>query len=125
MTNEEGLGAIQFATAGKHVDIVRYLSEISSGSLLSESSGFGFNSLHRAAISGSLETIKLLLSENVNPDGPILSVESRAHNGNSVMHLAAQYGSLETVLYLIEQHDAQVNIQNDYDLTPLHFACIG
>lgn len=104
---------------------MRYLSEISSGSLLSESSGFGFNSLHRAAISGSLETIKLLLSESINPDGPILSVDSRAHNGNSVMHLAAQYGSLEIVLYLIEQHDAQVNIQNDYDLTPLHFACIG
>lgn len=60
--NEEGLSAIQFATAGKHIDLVRYLAALSSGDLLSESSDSGYNSLHRAAIYNSLETIKLLLS---------------------------------------------------------------
>ena len=60
--NEEGLSAIQFATAGKHIEIVQYLASFCSGSLLSESSDSGYNSLHRAAIYNSLPTMKLILS---------------------------------------------------------------
>ena len=62
LKNEEGLSAIQFATAGKHIEIVHYLSELDSGNLLIESSDSGYNSLHRAAIYNSLDTIKLILS---------------------------------------------------------------
>ena len=62
MKNEEGLSAIQFATAGKHTEIVQYLAALSGGSLLRESSDSGFNSLHRAAIYNSLPTMKLILS---------------------------------------------------------------
>ena len=61
LRNSEGLSAIQFATAGKHVDLVQYLAHRCSRNLASESSDSGYNSLHRAAIYNSLTTIKLLL----------------------------------------------------------------
>ena len=54
-----------------------------------------------------------------------LSVESRAFNGNTVLHLASQHGGLDIVKYLVEEYGADVAVQNDYDLSPLHFACIG
>jgi ankyrin repeat protein len=34
------------------------------------------------------------------------------------------YWILCIVQYLIDEN-AEVNVQNDYGLTPLHFACIG
>ena len=123
--NGEGIGAMQFAAAGKHVDIVDYLLQCNPNQVISEISHSGFNSLHRAAISGSLDTIKLLLSTGGSQDGPDLSVESKAHNGCSVLHLAAQYGNIEIIQYLVEEFNAGINVQNDYSLTPLHFACIG
>ena len=124
--NREGLGAMQFAAAGKHVEIVDFLLKYDPNQVINEISDSGLNSLHRAAISGSLDTIKLLLSPKGSQDSPDLSaVEYRAHNGCSVLHLAAQYGHIEIIQYLVEEFNAEVNVQNDYSLTPLHFACIG
>lgn len=124
--NGEGLGAMQFAAAGKHVEIVDFLLKYNPNQVTNEISDSGYNSLHRAAISGSLDTIKLLLSPKGSQDGPDLSaVEFRAHNGCSVLHLAAQYGHIEIIQYLVEEYNAGLNVQNDYSLTPLHFACIG
>ena len=123
--NDEGLGALQFAAAGKHVEIVDFLLKCNPNQVINEISDSGFNSLHRAAISGSLDTIKLLLSKKGSQDGVDLSVECKAHNGCSVLHLAAQYGKIEIIQYLVEEFNAGINVQNDYSLTPLHFACIG
>lgn len=123
--NGEGLGAMQFAAAGKHVDIVNFLLKYNPNQVVDEISDSGFNSLHRAAISGSLDTIKLLLSAKGSQDSPEISVECRAHNGCSVLHLAAQFGNIEIVQYLVEEFNAGINVQNEYSLTPLHFACIG
>lgn len=122
--NSEGLTAIQFAIAGKHIEIVQYLSKLSSGSLAAETTDSGLTGLHRAAIYGSLETIKLLLSANCETVDAV-SVESTAYNGNTVLHLSAQHGGMDIIKYLIEECSASVNVQNDYDLTPLHFACLG
>mmetsp|Transcript_1052 Transcript_1052/g.1172 ORF Transcript_1052/g.1172 Transcript_1052/m.1172 type:complete len:368 (+) Transcript_1052:177-1280(+) len=120
--NVEGLNAIQFAAAGKHLMIVQYLTKF-EGNLAVELSDSGYNSLHRAAISGSFETVKfLLLSSTAGQHG--VPINSKAHNGNTALHLTAQHGSLDIIQYLIDEK-AEVNVQNDYDLTPLHFACIG
>jgi ankyrin repeat protein len=122
--NAEGLTAIQFAIAGKHIEIVQYLSKLSSGRLAAETTDSGLTGLHRAAIYGSLETIKLLLSAN-SETADAVSVDSRAYNGNTVLHLSAQHGGMDIVKYFIEECKAEINAQNDYDLTPLHFACLG
>jgi ankyrin repeat protein len=84
-----------------------------------------YNSLHRAAISGSFETVKFLLSSSTPTAGQHgVPIDSKAYNGNTALHLAAQHGSLDIIQYLIDEK-ADVNVQNDYDLIPLHFACIG
>lgn len=124
--NAEGLTAIQFAIAGKHIGIVQYLSKLNSGCLAGDTSDSGLSSLHRAAIYGSLETIKLLLStSSETSDSAVISVDSTAYNGNTVLHLSAQHGGMDIVQYIVEECRAEVNAQNDYDLTPLHFACLG
>lgn len=42
-------------------------------------------------------------------------------NGNTILSISAQVGSLETLKFLIEQ-GAEVNTTNDLGNTPLHYS---
>ena len=69
--------------------------------------------------------ISWYLDVESDPRSLKISVESKAFNGSTVLHLAAQYGGKDIVEYLVEECSADICVQNDFDLTPLHFACIG
>lgn len=93
LKNEEGLTAIQFATAGKHIETVHYLSELNAGVLLEESSDSGYNSLHRAAIYNSLDTIKLILSTLNKSSSHTNPGEKRNSKGKSICKTISSYAS--------------------------------
>jgi ankyrin repeat protein len=109
------------------------VSESSSGdntiATATATSDSGINTLHRAAMHGSLETLQLLINEQLT------AVNSTTLNMNTALHLASQRGMLNIVDFLLTHSVTQasegvgvevdVNAQNQYGLSPLHFACIG
>ena len=120
--NFEGMTPLQFATAANHLEVVQYLTSRSGGLLTMEVSSFGYNSLHRAAMYGSINTLKVILRESQNVTELL---ESKAENGTNALHLASQNGHFDAVELLVTEYKAPLNSQNDYGLTPLHLACIG
>lgn len=129
LKNKEGMLPIQFAVAGNHTALVSYLhklplttsgnSGVTPGS--DDASESGINSLHRAAMHGSLETLQMLIDEN------IIAGNSPMPNLNTALHLSSQRGMGNIVNYLITHPsiDVDINAQNEFGLSPLHFACIG
>jgi ankyrin repeat protein len=89
-TNAEGMYPIHFAAAGNHVDILEYLillSEENTKSAVACTSS-GYNSLHRAAMYGSVEAVKLLLEKN------IVNVNECSTNGCTALAIACQNGKV-------------------------------
>ena len=136
MTNAEGLSALQFATAGNHIEVIQYLTNKLDFNEVAELSGAcsesGYNSLHRAALCGSLEALKLLLpcatadvASVTSSSSTLALVDAKAVNGSTCLHLAAHHGHLNIVTFLVTSYGANVHATNDYGLTPLMFACIG
>lgn len=133
LKNKEGMLPIQFAVAGNHTELVSYLHKLppitttttstSNANINSsdDASESGINSLHRAAMHGSLETLKMLIDEK------IIEGNSPMPNLNTALHLSSQRGMSHIVDYLITHPsiDVDINAQNEYGLSPLHFACIG
>ena len=95
---------------------------------------------------------KYLLHENIQEEEELKNLQiqhfssgifSRTYNGNTSLHLATQNNSINIIKQLLQeiQKDSQrfpflyknaknnlsngIDIQNQYGLTPLHFACIG
>eukprot|EP01036_Dinobryon_divergens_P024745 gene24745-33219_t len=119
--NHDKLTPLQMASAGNYHEIVSYLLPRSTntaahGDMASvatstanveeeEVSIGGLNSLHRAAIYGSLDVIKLLISSSsssmlhFNVDAPTL-------NGTTALHLAAKHGHWDTAAYLVDHGHA-------------------
>ena len=64
--------------AGNHRDIVEYLIERDAAFTGSESdsSGFGFNTLHRAAMYGAIDVMKLLIGTIYPTSGSVGDVLS-------------------------------------------------
>ncbi|CAG8217276.1 unnamed protein product [Penicillium olsonii] len=77
-----------------------------------------FTPLHHAAYSGSVETVKVILSY---PAG-ITTLEARDKFGRTPLVGAAWRGQAETVEYLI-QKGADVNAKDDKEMTALHVSC--
>ena len=120
--NNDNLTPLQFASAGNHSDIAIYILSVLSSSK-EESSIGGLNSLHRAALHGSLDVIKVLTDPSSNH--PLIDIDAQTLNGTSALHLAAKHGNYDTVKYLVEDCHASVELKNDFGLTALHFSCIG
>lgn len=124
LRNKEGLLPTQFAVAGNHTSLVSYLHQLDAGrgeKGEEDCSDAGINSLHRAAMHGSLETLQMLIEEN------IVAGDSTMPNLNTALHIAAHRGRSNIVQYLLGRPDLciDVNAQNEYGLAPLHFACLG
>lgn len=116
--NRENLSPLQFAVAGKHVELISYLSSITK-SAEADSSLLGYNAIHRAVMYGSMESLEVLLSSNPS------NIHATSSNGSTILHLASQHGYLDIIKLLCERLQFDVNAQNEYGLTPLMFACIG
>lgn len=150
--NYDKLTPLQMASAGNYHEIVSYLLPRSTNTITSntivdgdidneaittaatttvaaveeeEVSIGGLNSLHRAAIYGSLDVIKLLISSSSTPSMLHFNVDAPTLNGTTALHLAAKHGHWDTVTYLVDHGRAAVDQSNHFGLTALHFACIG
>jgi Ankyrin repeats (many copies) len=60
------------------------------------------------------------LRQRVVPDKPTNSVD---HVGNTMLHVSASLGLIDTVKLLVEEHGVPVDVQNDNFETPLYKAC--
>jgi len=120
--NREGMVPMQYACAGNHSNLVKYLSDIADSEQNRSShqrSVTGMSSIHRAAMHGAIDTIRILL----NADASLKN--TRNSNNSTPLHLAVQHNYFDIVRLLVEHFDADVQASNDYGLTPLHLACIG
>lgn len=78
----------------------------------------GNNSLHRAAQSGNLERVKLLVKSGIDPN-------SRNNNGDTALRFAAENGHLEVIQYLVEQEGVDINARNNSGTSPLIVASLN
>jgi ankyrin repeat protein len=137
-TNNETMTPLQFAVVKNKLEIVKYLSNMMMKNkgftlqdIAAETSITGYNSIHRAAMYGSLDTIKYLLDKDNDDDDVKKNTNQQTYhdirtgNGSTALHLASSHGHLDLVKYLIHDHNADVNVQNEYGSTPLHSACSG
>lgn len=74
----------------------------------------GANALHVAAIVGDRATMSLLVenSAKLNP---------RARDGSLPLHLAVRNGHIDTVKFLVEEHDAEMDV-DIYGMSPASYA---
>ena len=114
LSNKEGLLPIQLATANNSLHLLPYLS----GANVESSSGL--NCLHRGCMYGSLQVVKhLLLQEDID-------FMVRTASGATALHLAAKAGHIDIVKCLLERRkDLNVNVTDNFYITPLHLACLG
>jgi ankyrin repeat protein len=149
-TNSEGMDVLHFASAGNHVECMKHILLLmhacsprvaveSVGLVTRTSSGMG--PVHRAAMHGAVEVVKLLLQHfrETCPDTASaftsgVGLFEKADNGNTPLHIAAHRGMRMMVLALLQeggehlQHEEWelfINMANNYGLTAVHFACIG
>ena len=132
--NYDKLTPLQMASAGNHHEIVSYLilhttqntsdDTAPTAAATEEVSIGGLNSLHRAAIYGSIDVLKLLISPS-NSSSLHFDVDTPTLNGTTALHLAAKHGHWDTLTYLVDHGHASVDQANHFGLTALHFACIG
>jgi len=80
-----------------------------------ESVFFGRSPLHAACLEGNLETVKILVEEAG------VSVDERTGDGRSGLHLASYYGRDAVLEYCLEK-GALVNLKDNDQCTPLHYA---
>ncbi|MGC9105409.1 MAG: ankyrin repeat domain-containing protein [Thermoprotei archaeon] len=74
--------------------------------------------LFEAVEEGDLQRVKYLVEIHQ------CDVNIRDKDGNTPLHLAAWYGYLDIVKFLVE-HGADVNARNAEGNTPLHLAIMG
>lgn len=46
-------------------------------------------------------------------------------NGNRLLHIAAMFGKLDVIIYLVKENGAAINPRNDLGETPLYKACLA
>eukprot|EP00117_Sycon_ciliatum_P015388 scpid49250/ scgid15253/ Usher syndrome type-1G protein homolog; Jackson shaker protein; Scaffold protein containing ankyrin repeats and SAM domain len=66
----------------------------------------GMSPMHWVGWSGNVDAAKILLQKGAN-------VETADNNGNCVLHVAAQYGNVKLLRYLVEEAGASVWALND------------
>lgn len=112
MTNKDRMMPVQMATAGNHIEVVTFLLQRSGNDVSSS----GMSSLHRAAMYGSLDVLRHLIENDV------ASLTERTKTQNTCLHIAAQNNQPAVVEYLL-QRNVDVNAVNEFNMTPLHYAC--
>lgn len=128
--NNEGMTAMQFASAGNHVEISKLLfshaRQTGKEDPAKQRSETGYTPIHKACQYGSMDTIKLLLdSRDAAGEAIAIEVNCRSENGTTPLHLAIQHGHLPIVELLVRNYDADFNAQTGHGLTPLHYAALG
>lgn len=97
------------------LEAIRRTLNIQPG-LVNVHDGDGRMPLHRAAESGNLELLHLLMERGAEING-------ENFNGHTAMHFAAFYGQFETCLVLLKYGAFIDHIGHKDGNVPLHFAC--
>ena len=89
----------------------------------------GSTPLHLACYKRLLDVVKLLLKMRCSTNIPNKKGETAQNiplneDGDSLLHIASQWGDVDIVEYLITDERCNVTIQNRYLNTPLHLACL-
>ena len=107
-----GLTPLFFASAGGHLDVVKFLSKKLK---VNERDEKGWSPLHLASARGHLDVVRFLIQKGANKD----------EINFTPLHLASTYGHLETVKLLVE-NGADIEISGQSPLLekgpPIYFA---
>ena len=101
------------ALNGAH-DALKTLIEL--GSDVNAHGQYKRNALHYSAEAGSIECCKELIDRGV-------PVDIRDKNNITPLYMAALDGHTKCIIFLIDDHGADVNAQRNSGRTPLHVAC--
>ncbi|XP_047050536.1 ankyrin repeat, PH and SEC7 domain containing protein secG-like [Lolium rigidum] len=112
--SKTGATPMSYAAREGNVQVMRYLLDRGGDPAMPDERGS--TPLHRAAVHGHCEAVRLLLSTGV----PVDPVDHRG----APLHLAASNDHVEVVKVLLE-HDADLNKVANHILSPLLVACCG
>ena len=125
--NEDGDRLLHIACQWGDVAIVRYLITDERCDLNIQNM-YSNTPLHLVCNNKSLDIIKALLEmrciTNIpNEKGETAQDIPLNEDGDCLLHIACQWGDVNIVRYLITDQSCDLNIQNMYLNTPLHFVC--
>ena len=102
------------------VDLVKHLVEV-AGCDINAKGQHEKSCLHFAFLNSwhKWEIIKFLTSR------PNCDIETKVNDGNRILHLACQHGSLDLVKHLVEVAGCDINAKGQYEKDCLHFACLN
>ena len=125
--NEDGDRLLHIACQWGDADIVRYLITDENCDVNVQNT-YQNTPLHTAIYTKSLSTIKLLLERRCSTNIPNKKGESTQdiplnEDGDSLLHIACQWGDVNIVRYLVTDEQCSLRVQNANLQTPLHVAC--
>ena len=125
--NEDGDRLLHIACQWGDADIVRYLITDENCDVNVQNT-YQNTPLHTAIYTKSLSTIKLLLERRCSTNIPNKKGETAQdiplnEDGDSLLHIACQWGDVNIVRYLVTDEQCSLRVQNANLQTPLHVAC--
>lgn len=84
---------------------------------LNRRDNYGIAPVHLAAHNGDLQMIRLLCAYQCDPF-------LKTNDGLTVLHSAAEGDTVNVIYYFLKQYDMNVDVKDDKDCTPLHWAVI-
>ena len=105
------MSACGIACPNLRIQIIEYL--IKHGSKLNVIDIYGNTPLHRAILWNCIETIKVLLQNDIDYNVP-------DKKNNTALHTACDYLRKNIIIVLLQQKNILINAQNNDDETPLH-----
>ncbi|RDW90751.1 uncharacterized protein DSM5745_02526 [Aspergillus mulundensis] len=112
-----GLTPFLFAAALGRVEVVDKLLR-QGVDVNAQTTDFGSNAFHLAAMFGQVDVMQSLLSE----ENSAHLLEQRRPDGWNALMYAAEWGQTEAVKLLLDR-DAAVDVADEYGRTTLHMAC--
>ena len=123
VNNGEDEEYLKMAVRGHHTEIFTYLyslgCRIHDFQVVNSKPIDYEGEIFKACQEGKLTSIQWTL---LNGE---ISQYTKDSNGNNLLHIAAFYGQLPIVIYLISKHNFDPNIRGESNMTALLFACIS
>lgn len=91
-------------------------SEIILKEWLNKTTKEGYSPIHYASFRGNIELIEILVENNA--DYNFIN-----NQGLNCLHIAAQGNKPHALVYLLEKLKIDINLKDNDDSTPLHWAC--
>ncbi|CAF2053369.1 unnamed protein product [Rotaria magnacalcarata] len=126
--DEQQATLVHYAARYGHLSILEYLVNNKNLDISQLRTEHGATCAHDAAVCDQVETLNYIfhyhqLNNHNRPDSfQKLRWTVRDEQGNTPLHLAAAYGSMRTLRYLIERESADPHIRSYNGFQPIHYA---